>query len=1297
MSASLFQKLTTKAIFLTTTSLALAAGGFATYFNKAVIRPVPQPKAQRVPFQSTNKSLPLREAQTLANAEFAGGSSLSLATADFDEDGTPDVIGGYTNGGVGFVRFYRGNVEAVYPSAKTATDTFAFFPASSAVNLSVPPDFLVAGDFNADGHSDVLAAARGSNLLSFLAGDGKGGFAEARNLILDGNVTALEAGEINRVDGLPDVAIGIETPSGAQLLLYSAATGAWQAQPQQYELAHAATSLAFAQLTGDAWADLAIAAGNELDILAGNPQTPTLTRQALDLPVASLAVGHFTNPEQEQIALLARNGSLAIATRSDDEDANARFTARRRNAARWQIESAANAKQLEVAATSQLLQARVSGQASDDLLLLEGNQLQFVTKQAAPAVATASLAQGMDLVAALPLRLSASAVQGLVLLSRDQSAPITVRAVPEATFVVNSTSDLGDALPGDGICSSARAGAAVCTLRAAIEEANATAAADTITFTIGTGQQTILLNTPLPDITNPVTIDGTSQPIVINPGPNYTGGVAAFTLSSNTNTIRGLTIANFTSSFAVYVLGTSNNVIEGNTLTGNIAGVVLSRAPNNLIGGTTAAARNVIGGHSSNGIIIDTNASMGNRVLGNYIGTDSTGTKGNGNGYGIAIFFAANNTIGGTTAGARNVIAANRLAGIRVFGGLGANAANGNTIQGNYIGVDATGTGALGNGLSAGSVPDSGILLTDTNNTTIGGTATGAGNVIANNGGSGVNLPTPSFTPGITAANNAIQGNSITANGSLGIDLGATGVTANDTGDPDIGANNQQNFPVLTTALTRTTGTTIAGTLNSTASTAFTIEVFSNATCDSSGNGEGETFVGRTNVTTNATGNASFTLTLTTPITAGRVVTATATDSAGNTSEFSACLLVQNAVADLGVTVAAAPATLNVGNNLTYDITVTNSGPDDATGVTLTDAISIPNGTFTFVSATPSAGTCTGTGPITCNLGTIAPNGNATVRVIITPTIPTTPPVSGVPPVSVTATNNASVTGIEQDRNTTNNGASASATVNAVTDLAVTQTVNPAPPTSNATATYTITITNNGPSAASFVSARIDPPVQLFNATCTAPAGWSCGRDGNPFFASTTSLSPGSAVITIRGTVPCFSQNTALTSAVTVSNQAADSNTANNTSSLTSTAQAGTAVGTVTYDAGGAALSLGPVVAGSTATPPSATFTLTNTGCLPMALSNAFFARVTNAANLSGVDDSRYFSLRLIPATGAEIPLPTTPNPDRNAAQPIAINRTLQSGEQLRFRVLFNPPLPAFAGTFAARDVGVFATQVLPD
>ncbi len=396
------------------------------------------------------------------------------------------------------------------------------------------------------------------------------------------------------------------------------------------------------------------------------------------------------------------------------------------------------------------------------------------------------------------------------------------------------------------------------------------------------------------------------------------------------------------------------------------------------------------------------------------------------------------------------------------------------------------------------------------------------------------------------------------------------------------------------------------------ANSTYIVEVFSNASCDTTGNGEGELFVGRTNVTTNASGVGNISLVVTTPIPAGRVVTATATDSAGNTSEFSACLAVQNAVADLGVTVTAAPNPVFVGNNLTYTITVANNGPNDATGVALTDNVTIPNGQFTVVSVTPSAGSCTGTGPINCNLGTIAPSANATVSVVIAPTIPTT----GTPPQSVTATNTASVSSNEQDTITTNNTATANATVNASANLAITQSVAPNPVASAATVTYTINVTNNGPSTAGFVSAVIRPPVQLLGATCTAPAGWSCGRDGNPFFASTSNLAPGTAVLTITGTLACLTQNTTLTSEATVSSQTFDVSSANNSSTITSTGLAGTAIGTVAYDAGGTALQLGPIVAGSNATPPSGTFTLTNTGCLPMNLTTALFVRVTNAANL---------------------------------------------------------------------------------
>ena len=144
----------------------------------------------------------------------------------------------------------------------------------------------------------------------------------------------------------------------------------------------------------------------------------------------------------------------------------------------------------------------------------------------------------------------------------------------------------------------------------------------------------------------------------------------------------------------------------------------------------------------------------------------------------------------------------------------------------------------------------------------------------------------------LNGVRNSILGNSIFRNGELGIDLGPDGVTGNDDGDGDGGANLLQNFPLITSAV----GNTVSGTLNSAAGRTFRIEIFSNsgvAPCDSSGNGEGETFVGTTNVTTDTSGNQSFTVTLATPLPSGAAVTATATDPDGNTSEFSQCATAQ--------------------------------------------------------------------------------------------------------------------------------------------------------------------------------------------------------------------------------------------------------------------------------------------------------------------------------------------------------------------------------------------------------------------
>ncbi len=1305
MLARTISKLTTKLILLIGTSLALVAGGVVTFVARTTNLPARTQQPTRLKLHTNHRTIKFSDAVSLATPQLEASSArpLTLAAADCDEDGVPDLLSGAVNAGVGFLSLYRGNVEAIYPKRQTAA-ALPFFPASQFVNLPVAPDFLVTGDFNADGHSDVVAAARAGTALYLLAGDGKGGFAEAVAMELRGEVTALAAGEINRVDGLADLAVALKTDAGASVLLLTAADGAWRAEPQSFALAHAATSLEFAHLTRDGWSDLALTAGNELVVLEGGESSPRVTRTKLSFDADSLAVGRFTDGAQEQIALLARDGSLSVASYQSTAEQRRRQTPRTRASSGWQVASYVSeaSARVETTTSRQLLRARVSASQHDDLLTLYGAQLQFVTNNEAPQRAATTLDGAADLITAMPLRTNASALQGLVLLSRHHAAPMVVQPVPEATFAVNSTADAPDLTPGDGVCA-ASAGAPLCTLRAAIQEANATAAADTITFNIGAGTQTILLNSGLPPITTAIGIDGTpqggapaTQTITISPGPNFTDRLGAVIINGSNASIRGLTVTGFALP-AILVTGGGSNLLEGNTILNNLLGIDLRQTTNNTVGGTVVAARNVIGGSSGAGVLIEENTSSGNRVLGNYIGVDATGTRSIANNFGVFIDLAINNFIGGTVAGSRNVISGNLRDGIRVNGdfalAFAPEAADGNVIQQNYIGVDATGAGALGNGVGTGGL-GSGISITGASNTTIGGIFFDvAGNVIANNGVNGVRVaPRDTFVGAQLPLNNAIQGNSIYSNGVLGIDLDVAGVSVNDPGDGDTGANNLQNFPIITSALTRTTGTTISGTLNSTANTTFRLDIFRNTACDSSGNGEGERITASFFITTNVAGVTSYAVTVP-PIAVGQFITATVTDASGNTSEFSACRAVQNAVADLVVTQTATPNPVTVGNNLTYNVTVTNAGPDEATGVTLTNAISIPGGQFTIVSVTPSQGTCTGTGPINCTVGTIVSTANATVRIVVRPTIPT----AGTPPNSVTATNIATVISGEQDPVAANNTNATSATVNAVADLAITQTATPSPVPSGGVVTYTITITNNGPSTANNLSARFDPSPLLANMTCTAPAGSSCNRDGNPFFASTPNLAPGAAVFTLRGTLPCQGQNITFTNGVTVSSSTFDANLGNNSSSVSLTGQAGTAIGTIAYDAGGTALTLGPVAAGSTATPPSGTFTLTNTGCLPMNLTTALFRRAGNTTNLTGLDDSRYFSLRLVPTTGAEIPLNPTANPDRNAPQPISINRTLPSGQSLRFRILFNPPLPFFAGFFASRDQLLFANQVLPD
>ncbi len=212
-----------------------------------------------------------------------------------------------------------------------------------------------------------------------------------------------------------------------------------------------------------------------------------------------------------------------------------------------------------------------------------------------------------------------------------------------AAFTVRSIGDDPDAMPGDGVCATA---GAVCTLRAAIQEANALGGADTINFSIPpTGAKTISPLSALPAITEAVTIDGTTQPgfagspIIELNGAGAGASVNGIAVTAGTgSTIKGLVINSFNASGILLQSASGANIVQGNYIGTNIAGTaamgnggngvsVLNGSPNNLIGGTAAGTRNVISANLR-GVLL---TGSGNAVAGNYIGTDAAGAADLGN------------------------------------------------------------------------------------------------------------------------------------------------------------------------------------------------------------------------------------------------------------------------------------------------------------------------------------------------------------------------------------------------------------------------------------------------------------------------------------------------------------------------------------------------------------------------------------------------------------------------------------------------------------------------------------------
>ena len=529
------------------------------------------------------------------------------------------------------------------------------------------------------------------------------------------------------------------------------------------------------------------------------------------------------------------------------------------------------------------------------------------------------------------------------------SAPLAA-----ATFTVTNTNDSG-------------AGS----LRQAILDANGNAGLDTIAFNIpGSGVHTIAPASDLPQISDPVVIDGYTQPgasqntlavgddaviaIELDATSESTAGLVLAGptgAGSSGSTIRGLAISHVNLGVGILVgngfgSGSSNSRIEGNFIgtdptgeTNSADHVAIScvTSPGLTVGGTTPAARNVI---SSTSVAIVFNQCSDGFVQGNYIGLDASGNAALNAEEGIQLIQGASgNLVGGTAAGAGNVFGNFQFDAVGI--GVTAGGGDNNVVQGNLMGTDATGTirltsGSAGLALTAGngntiggSAPGAGNVIagatqgiiinnsgtgwtiqgnkigTDITGTlpignsesgicesagpgangTIGGRNEGEGNVIAFNGTNGVNVAGTSWT---------VVGNSMFSNGGLGVwlnsrcDLRGT-PTPNDPGDTD-SANNLQNFPIIQAVNhLPAAGTEIVGKFNSAPSTQYKLDFYADAACSSFPREflQGRTYLGTATHTTDASGHLDFDDTLPIVTEAGARISATATDPNGNTSEIS--------------------------------------------------------------------------------------------------------------------------------------------------------------------------------------------------------------------------------------------------------------------------------------------------------------------------------------------------------------------------------------------------------------------------
>jgi len=700
--------------------------------------------------------------------------------------------------------------------------------------LPFGPDFAAIGDWNGDGFPDVVYAGR--SRLYWMAGDGRGNLSRGGMIPLEGAVTALAVGEVNRPDGLTDLVLALNGTNGPALLIYEAPEGALQGKPERFPMPGIVRSLAIDRFNRDSSRDIAAAVDSSVIVISGRDRKlPARDRKdvfpaamasvELGETVLDLAPGRFSGGERcARLAVRLSDGRVRLIR--DDQG-----TFRVSDLGRMPT-------------GGRMMPVHASGLPGDDLLLGErpGREPlifhQGISATAAPALIRIPAA-GLSASTIVSGRLNADTRDDLIMLEADGSIEIAA-SKSRLSLIVNTTDDTDD-----GSCNDTH-----CSLREAINSVNSLPAGSTITFSLPLNS-TITVQNHLPTLTQAgaIVIDGTvgAYPItgklVLEGSSAGTGATGLIRIGGNA-TLKNLDIRGFDSWAIVLNSSTGNNSVLGcrigldaaSSTAGHNGGGISVADSGTTIGGTASGEGNIISGNwgpgievsgsdaviigniiglsddgestranrggisvSASGVQIGSGLSGGGNVVsGNYdfgisldpdgdagliinniIGLDTTASLRAGNHVSGIVCWSSDSTIGGTAVNLRNIISGTYPDtsdgwGISLYG------THSTEILGNYIGTDINGNSSIYNARS-------GIVLISTYDTLIGGTVQGAGNVISGNLWQGI------YDQGST--NLSIFGNliGVTADGVSELGNNREGLTLYETEGADIGGTDAPN------------------------------------------------------------------------------------------------------------------------------------------------------------------------------------------------------------------------------------------------------------------------------------------------------------------------------------------------------------------------------------------------------------------------------------------------------------------------------------------------------------------------